>query len=131
MTSALTDLRKRWEANIKSPAGTLGSHTVFPYHATQDRYVPFHCARITTCVAAQRDARKGPIYHEMVAALLRGTEGAAGGTAAAAAPAEPTAVGDLVPLPPTQLFRVDVDFDLQVRRWVALGRGEVECGRCS
>ncbi|MEW5300024.1 MAG: hypothetical protein WDW36_002987 [Sanguina aurantia] len=81
--------------------------------SAQDRYVPFHCARIATCVAAQRDARRGPIYHEMVAALLRGTEGAAGGTAAAAAPAEPTAVGDLVPLPPTQLFRVDVDFDLQ------------------
>lgn len=94
---------------------------------SQDRYVPFHSARIASCGAAQRDPRKGPIYHKMVTALLRGTEGAAGGTATAAASAELT-VGDLVTPPPTQLFRVDVDFDLQVRCWVALGKGELDLG---
>lgn len=80
----------------------------------QDRYVPFHSARISTCESAQRDTRKGPIYHEMVTALLQGTEGSERGsvTASNLSVALPDLNGGAPP--PTQLFRVDVDFDLQV-----------------
>ncbi len=43
---------------------------IFLLASTQDKYAPFHSARIELHKDALEDKKKGPVYHSMVANLL-------------------------------------------------------------
>ncbi|GAX79423.1 hypothetical protein CEUSTIGMA_g6864.t1 [Chlamydomonas eustigma] len=57
----------------------------------QDRYVPYHSARLSKCLAAVKDPKRGPAYNAMLKMLLQ----------------------DVGEPDHAQLIRIDVDFDFK------------------
>ncbi|XP_053571355.1 protein FAM135B [Bombina bombina] len=66
-----TDLRKSFLYQLSLKPGLQYFKNVVLVASPQDRYVPFHSARIEMCKNAIKDKHTGPIYTEMVNNLLQ------------------------------------------------------------
>ncbi|XDA79427.1 hypothetical protein R6Z07M_009409 [Ovis aries] len=65
------DLRKCFLYQLSQKTGLQYFKNVVLVASPQDRYVPFHSARIEMCKTALRDRHTGPVYAEMINNLLR------------------------------------------------------------
>ncbi|XP_074918135.1 protein FAM135B [Chelonoidis abingdonii] len=65
------DLRKCFLYQLSQKTGLQYFKNVVLVASPQDRYVPFHSARIEMCKTALKDRHTGPIYAEMINNLLR------------------------------------------------------------
>ncbi|XP_019479600.1 PREDICTED: protein FAM135B isoform X1 [Hipposideros armiger] len=65
-----TDLRKCFLYQLSQKTGLQYFKNVVLVASPQDRYVPFHSARIEMCKTALKDRHTGPIYAEMINNLL-------------------------------------------------------------
>ncbi|KAM9308694.1 protein FAM135B [Gastrophryne carolinensis] len=65
------DLRKSFLYQLSQKPGLQYFKNVVLVASPQDRYVPFHSARIEMCKNAIRDKHTGPIYTEMISNLLQ------------------------------------------------------------
>ncbi|KAL8181634.1 UNVERIFIED_CONTAM: hypothetical protein K2H54_013871 [Gekko kuhli] len=70
------DLRKCFLYQLSQKTGLQYFKNVVLVASPQDRYVPFHSARIEMCRSALKDRHTGPIYAEMINNLLRPVVGA-------------------------------------------------------
>ncbi|XP_054841891.1 protein FAM135B [Eublepharis macularius] len=70
------DLRKCFLYQLSQKTGLQYFKNVVLVASPQDRYVPFHSARIEMCRSALKDRHTGPIYAEMINNLLRPVIGA-------------------------------------------------------
>uniref|UniRef100_F7BJG5 Family with sequence similarity 135 member B n=1 Tax=Ornithorhynchus anatinus TaxID=9258 RepID=F7BJG5_ORNAN len=66
-----TDLRKCFLYQLSQKTGLQYFKNVVLVASPQDRYVPFHSARIEMCRTALRDRHTGPVYAEMIHNLLQ------------------------------------------------------------
>ncbi|XP_073446483.1 protein FAM135B [Dendrobates tinctorius] len=66
-----TDLRKSFLFQLSQKPGLQYFKNVVLVASPQDRYVPFHSARIEMCKNAIKDKHTGPIYTEMINNLLQ------------------------------------------------------------
>ncbi|XP_057591954.1 protein FAM135B [Hippopotamus amphibius kiboko] len=66
-----TDLRKCFLYQLSQKTGLQYFKNVVLVASPQDRYVPFHSARIEMCKTALKDRHAGPVYVEMINNLLR------------------------------------------------------------
>jgi hypothetical protein len=66
-----SDLRKTFLYNMSKKPALEFFKQVLLVASIQDRYVPFHSARIEMCKAANRDSTYGTIYKEMVLNILK------------------------------------------------------------
>ncbi|XP_040289763.1 protein FAM135B [Bufo bufo] len=66
-----TDLRKSFLYQLSLKPGLQYFKNVVLVASPQDRYVPFHSARIEMCKNAIKDKHTGPIYTEMINNLLQ------------------------------------------------------------
>ncbi|XP_031295532.2 protein FAM135B [Camelus dromedarius] len=66
-----TDLRKCFLYQLSQKTGLQYFKNVVLVASPQDRYVPFHSARIEMCKTALKDRHTGPVYAEMIDNLLR------------------------------------------------------------
>ncbi|XP_062935827.1 protein FAM135B [Cynocephalus volans] len=64
------DLRKCFLYQLSQKTGLQYFKNVVLVASPQDRYVPFHSARIEMCKTALRDRHTGPVYAEMINNLL-------------------------------------------------------------
>ncbi|XP_039701838.1 protein FAM135B [Pteropus medius] len=64
------DLRKCFLYQLSQKTGLQYFKNVVLVASPQDRYVPFHSARIEMCKTALRDRHTGPVYAEMIHNLL-------------------------------------------------------------
>ncbi|XP_019579882.2 protein FAM135B isoform X1 [Rhinolophus sinicus] len=64
------DLRKCFLYQLSQKTGLQYFKNVVLVASPQDRYVPFHSARIEMCRTALRDRHTGPVYAEMINNLL-------------------------------------------------------------
>ncbi|KAM5281754.1 protein FAM135B [Ctenodactylus gundi] len=64
------DLRKCFLYQLSQKTGLQYFKNVVLVASPQDRYVPFHSARIEMCKTALRDRHAGPVYAEMINNLL-------------------------------------------------------------
>ncbi|XP_060099074.1 protein FAM135B [Heteronotia binoei] len=71
-----TDLRKCFLYQLSQKTGLQYFKNVVLVASPQDRYVPFHSARIEMCRSALKDRHTGPVYAEMINNLLRPVIGA-------------------------------------------------------
>lgn len=91
------------------------------YVGLQDRYVPFHSSSLSPCPAAERDAKRGPVYIELLRSILAGTgSGRAASHFRISTPGADSSSGtsssSSVPIrhdAPTHLYRACVDFNLK------------------
>ncbi|KAM5315841.1 protein FAM135B [Glossophaga mutica] len=65
------DLRKCFLYQLSQKTGLQYFKNVVLVASPQDRYVPFHSARIEMCKTALKDRHTGPVYAEMINNLLR------------------------------------------------------------
>ncbi|XP_034867003.1 protein FAM135B [Mirounga angustirostris] len=65
------DLRKCFLYQLSQKTGLQYFKNVVLVASPQDRYVPFHSARIEMCKTALKDRHTGPVYAEMIHNLLR------------------------------------------------------------
>ncbi|XP_004743656.1 protein FAM135B [Mustela putorius furo] len=65
------DLRKCFLYQLSQKTGLQYFKNVVLVASPQDRYVPFHSARIEMCKTALKDRHTGPVYAEMIDNLLR------------------------------------------------------------
>ncbi|XP_016063277.1 PREDICTED: protein FAM135B [Miniopterus natalensis] len=65
------DLRKCFLYQLSQKTGLEHFKNVVLVASPQDRYVPFHSARIEMCKTALKDRHTGPVYAEMIDNLLR------------------------------------------------------------
>nr|KAF6426295.1 family with sequence similarity 135 member B [Molossus molossus] len=65
-----TDLRKCFLYQLSQKTGLQYFKNVVLVASPQDRYVPFHSARIEMCKTALKDRHTGPVYAEMINNLL-------------------------------------------------------------
>ncbi|XP_075406684.1 protein FAM135B [Tenrec ecaudatus] len=65
------DLRKCFLYQLSQKTGLQHFKNVVLVASPQDRYVPFHSARIEMCRTALKDRHTGPVYAEMINNLLR------------------------------------------------------------
>ncbi|XP_054446081.1 protein FAM135B [Pteronotus mesoamericanus] len=65
------DLRKCFLYQLSQKTGLQYFKNVVLVASPQDRYVPFHSARIEMCKMALKDRHTGPVYTEMINNLLR------------------------------------------------------------
>ncbi|XP_030409738.1 protein FAM135B [Gopherus evgoodei] len=65
------DLRKCFLYQLSQKTGLQYFKNVVLVASPQDRYVPFHSARIEMCKTALKDRHTGPIYAEMINNLLQ------------------------------------------------------------
>ncbi|KAM9198572.1 protein FAM135B [Dugong dugon] len=65
------DLRKCFLYQLSQKTGLQYFKNVVLVASPQDRYVPFHSARIEMCKTALKDRHAGPVYAEMINNLLR------------------------------------------------------------
>ncbi|XP_037022306.2 protein FAM135B [Artibeus jamaicensis] len=65
------DLRKCFLYRLSQKTGLQYFKNVVLVASPQDRYVPFHSARIEMCKTAFKDRHTGPVYAEMINNLLR------------------------------------------------------------
>ncbi|KAM8966780.1 protein FAM135B [Pelodytes ibericus] len=65
------DLRKSFLYQLSQKPGLQYFKNVVLVASPQDRYVPFHSARIEMCKNATKDKHTGPIYTEMINNLLQ------------------------------------------------------------
>ncbi|XP_006879330.1 PREDICTED: protein FAM135B [Elephantulus edwardii] len=65
------DLRKCFLYQLSQKTGLQYFKNVVLVASPQDRYVPFHSARIEMCRTALKDRHTGPVYAEMINNLLR------------------------------------------------------------
>ncbi|XP_068094163.1 protein FAM135B isoform X2 [Hyperolius riggenbachi] len=65
------DLRKSFLYQLSQKPGLQYFKNVVLVASPQDRYVPFHSARIEMCKNATKDKHTGPIYTEMISNLLQ------------------------------------------------------------
>ncbi|KAM4688896.1 protein FAM135B [Discoglossus pictus] len=65
------DLRKSFLYQLSQKPGLQYFKNVVLVASPQDRYVPFHSARIEMCKTAIKDKHTGPVYTEMVNNLLQ------------------------------------------------------------
>ncbi|KAF7237376.1 hypothetical protein EYD10_15915 [Varanus komodoensis] len=70
------DLRKCFLYQLSQKTGLQYFKNVVLVASPQDRYVPFHSARIEMCKSALKDRHTGPVYAEMINNLLRPVVGA-------------------------------------------------------
>uniref|UniRef100_A0A8C5SQ94 Family with sequence similarity 135 member B n=1 Tax=Laticauda laticaudata TaxID=8630 RepID=A0A8C5SQ94_LATLA len=70
------DLRKCFLYQLSQKTGLQYFKNVVLVASTQDRYVPFHSARIEMCKSALKDRHTGPVYAEMINNLLQPVVGA-------------------------------------------------------
>uniref|UniRef100_A0ACB8FEE5 Uncharacterized protein n=1 Tax=Sphaerodactylus townsendi TaxID=933632 RepID=A0ACB8FEE5_9SAUR len=70
------DLRKCFLYQLSQKTGLQYFKNVVLVASPQDRYVPFHSARIEMCRAALKDKHTGPVYAEMINNLLQPVVGA-------------------------------------------------------
>ncbi|XP_075776194.1 protein FAM135B isoform X2 [Pelodiscus sinensis] len=70
------DLRKCFLYQLSQKTGLQYFKNVVLVASPQDRYVPFHSARIEMCKTALKDRHTGPIYAEMINNLLQPLVGA-------------------------------------------------------
>ncbi|XP_077207559.1 protein FAM135B isoform X2 [Paroedura picta] len=70
------DLRKCFLYQLSQKTGLQYFKNVVLVASPQDRYVPFHSARIEMCRPALKDRHTGPIYAEMINNLLQPVIGA-------------------------------------------------------
>ncbi|XP_020822720.1 protein FAM135B isoform X1 [Phascolarctos cinereus] len=66
-----TDLRKCFLYQLSQKTGLQYFKNVVLVASPQDRYVPFHSARIEMCKMALKDRHTGPVYVEMINNLLQ------------------------------------------------------------
>ncbi|XP_068603200.1 protein FAM135B [Brachionichthys hirsutus] len=66
-----TDPRKTFLYLLSQKAGLHFFKNVVLVASPQDRYVPFHSARIEMCKTALKDRTTGPVYTEMISNLLQ------------------------------------------------------------
>ncbi|XP_063041973.1 protein FAM135B [Engraulis encrasicolus] len=66
-----TDPRKTFLYSLSQKPGLQFFKNVVLVASPQDRYVPFHSARIEMCRTALRDRTTGPVYTEMINNLLQ------------------------------------------------------------
>ncbi|KAE8599719.1 hypothetical protein XENTR_v10017302 [Xenopus tropicalis] len=66
-----TDLRKCFLYQLSQKPGLQYFKNVVLVASPQDRYVPFHSARIEMCKNATKDKHTGPVYTEMLNNLLQ------------------------------------------------------------
>ncbi|XP_037980588.1 protein FAM135B isoform X3 [Motacilla alba alba] len=71
-----TDLRKCFLYQLSQKTGLQYFKNVVLVASPQDRYVPFHSARIEMCKNALKDRHTGPVYAEMINNLLQPLIGA-------------------------------------------------------
>ncbi|XP_008106542.2 protein FAM135B [Anolis carolinensis] len=71
-----TDLRKCFLYQLSQKTGLQYFKNVVLVASLQDRYVPFHSARIEMCKPALKDRHTGPVYAEMINNLLQPVIGA-------------------------------------------------------
>ncbi|XP_042321746.1 protein FAM135B isoform X2 [Sceloporus undulatus] len=71
-----TDLRKCFLYQLSQKTGLQYFKNVVLVASPQDRYVPFHSARIEMCKSALKDRHTGPVYAEMINNLLQPVIGA-------------------------------------------------------
>ncbi|XP_058524432.1 protein FAM135B [Ochotona princeps] len=64
------DLRKCFLYQLSQKTGLQYFKNVVLVASPQDRYVPFHSARIEMCTTALKDRHTGPVYAEMINNLL-------------------------------------------------------------
>ncbi|XP_034981199.2 protein FAM135B isoform X1 [Zootoca vivipara] len=65
------DLRKCFLYQLSQKTGLQYFKNVVLVASPQDRYVPFHSARIEMCKSALKDRQTGPVYAEMINNLLQ------------------------------------------------------------
>ncbi|XP_043923219.1 protein FAM135B [Protopterus annectens] len=65
------DLRKTFLYQLSQKPGLQYFKNVVLVASPQDRYVPFHSARIEICKTALKDRHTGPVYTEMINNLLQ------------------------------------------------------------
>uniref|UniRef100_A0A8C5QEY8 Family with sequence similarity 135 member B n=1 Tax=Leptobrachium leishanense TaxID=445787 RepID=A0A8C5QEY8_9ANUR len=65
------DLRKSFLYQLSQKPGLQYFKNVVLVASPQDRYVPFHSARIEMCKSAIKDKHTGPVYTEMINNLLQ------------------------------------------------------------
>uniref|UniRef100_A0A8C6YJL2 Family with sequence similarity 135 member B n=1 Tax=Naja naja TaxID=35670 RepID=A0A8C6YJL2_NAJNA len=65
------DLRKCFLYQLSQKTGLQYFKNVVLVASPQDRYVPFHSARIEMCKSALKDRHTGPVYAEMINNLLQ------------------------------------------------------------
>ncbi|KAB0406542.1 hypothetical protein E2I00_016125 [Balaenoptera physalus] len=70
------DLRKCFLYQLSQKTGLQYFKNVVLVASPQDRYVPFHSARIEMCKTALKDRHTGPVFAEMINNLLRPLVGA-------------------------------------------------------
>ncbi|KAJ6661449.1 hypothetical protein lerEdw1_014357, partial [Lerista edwardsae] len=70
------DLRKCFLYQLSQKTGLQYFKNVVLVASPQDRYVPFHSARIEMCKSALKDRHTGPVYAEMINNLLQPVVGA-------------------------------------------------------
>ncbi|KAJ7338162.1 hypothetical protein JRQ81_010797 [Phrynocephalus forsythii] len=70
------DLRKCFLYQLSQKTGLQYFKNVVLVASPQDRYVPFHSARIEMCKSALKDRHAGPVYAEMINNLLQPVVGA-------------------------------------------------------
>ncbi|XP_041891979.1 protein FAM135B isoform X4 [Corvus kubaryi] len=70
------DLRKCFLYQLSQKTGLQYFKNVVLVASPQDRYVPFHSARIEMCKNALKDRHTGPVYAEMINNLLQPLTGA-------------------------------------------------------
>ncbi|XP_006770399.1 PREDICTED: protein FAM135A isoform X10 [Myotis davidii] len=66
-----SDPRQTFLYKLSNKAGLHYFKNVVLVGSLQDRYVPYHSARIEMCKTALKDKQSGPIYSEMIHNLLR------------------------------------------------------------
>uniref|UniRef100_A0A8C1GS90 Family with sequence similarity 135 member B n=1 Tax=Cyprinus carpio TaxID=7962 RepID=A0A8C1GS90_CYPCA len=66
-----TDLRQTFLYTLSKKPGLQFFRNVVLVASPQDRYVPFHSARIEMCRTALKDRTTGPVYTEMINNLLQ------------------------------------------------------------
>ncbi|XP_070798106.1 protein FAM135B [Pituophis catenifer annectens] len=70
------DLRKCFLYQLSQKTGLQYFKNIVLVASPQDRYVPFHSARIEMCKSALKDRHTGPVYAEMINNLLQPVVGA-------------------------------------------------------
>ncbi|XP_053103972.1 protein FAM135B isoform X2 [Hemicordylus capensis] len=70
------DVRKCFLYQLSQKTGLQYFKNVVLVASPQDRYVPFHSARIEMCKSALKDRHTGPVYAEMINNLLQPVVGA-------------------------------------------------------
>ncbi len=66
-----SDIRKTYLYNLSQKPSLEYFKNILLVASLQDRYVPFHSARIEMCKAANRDSTHGNVYREMVLNILK------------------------------------------------------------